>query len=252
MYKITAAYRNEMIKRSTERTLVIGEPVLSDQLIESCKESYTCDKGQRKVLAMNRNNWNMDIDVSWIAAAAQTYQISPDINDYLITDVAALSAGIPNRNMQGFLFDELSYFDYAHGKMIYSTFIGKPSCANHANQIDQNPDLAKGVIFASALQYLPEYNIYKVRLLQGWDRTKDTRLIHEIETGKRRYYSMGALVSIFLDSITGQPTQPGQSTHPPGSIVNGHLAWSICCGVVFIENSSVLDAADPTASGIVY
>lgn len=254
-FKITGALRNNLISKSNTKTFVRGDVTESNQVIESCKNSYTCEGGTRKVLATANNNFPMDIDVSWLKAASQTYEISPDINDYLVVDVMAVSIPIPNRNTQAFPFEEISYFDYAYGMMIYQTFIGKPSCADHANQVDENPNLAKGVIFASVLQYVPRYHIYKIRLLQGFDRTKDTSLCKAIETGKRKYYSMGSLVSCFVDSITGEiEGQPGSLTlkYPRGSVINNHLLYSLCVGACFIENSSVGEPADPSAEGIIF
>ena len=238
-----------------EKTFVKGEITTANQTLEGCKESYTTTiEGSKKhIISAARNYYPSDIDVSWLSAASQTYDISPNINDYLIVDVAAVTADIPNRNFQGFLFSELSAFSYTYGQMIYQTFVGKPSCKDHANTVDENTDLAKGVIFSAVLQYIPQFDTYKIRLLQGFDRTKDSVLAHQIHTGQRSHYSMGSLVSDFVCSISGEiEGAPNSVKAPNGSVINGHLKWSMCFGCVFIENSSVDVPADPTASGVVF
>jgi len=229
---------------------VAGRAVTSSQVIESHKESYTGKQGHTQVLSMARNNFPSDVDISWLPAAAVTYQISPNIEDYIVVDVAAVTVDIPNRNLQGFPYEEVTYFDYNHGRMVYQTFVGSPSCMDHANEVDQNPDLAKGVIFAAIMQYVPTFDIYKIRLLQGFDRTKDTKLANDIMSKKRRFYSMGSLVSAFVDPVTGLVEgQPGATKQPKGSVYMGHLIWSMCLGVKYIENSSVEEPADPFAEG---
>jgi len=241
---------------SEKKTFVKSDVCIAYQTLEGKKESYTSGvKGTdtyKQVLAFANHQYK-DIDISWLPAAAETYQISADIRDYVITDVPAVTVDIPNRNLQAFPFEEISYFDRQFGKMIYKTFIGKPSCKDHDNDTDENPDRAKGVIFHSSLQYIPEYGIYKIRLLQGWDRTKDEKLCHDILSGKRPYYSMGALASSFLCPICGQIKNSQRpcpcSAQGNGSEYMGHLQYSLCIGVNFIENSNVEEPADFAAEG---
>ena len=234
-------------------SFVKSEPTTSYQIIESHKESYTANSGQQKVLAMRRNSFPNDVDVSWLSAASQTYDISPNIDDYLVVDVAAVTIDIPNRNLQAFPFEEVTYFDHAYGKQIYKTFVGKPSCMDHKNEVDQNTDFAKGVIFESVMQYVPEFDVYKIRVLQGFDRTKDAKLVSDIINGRRKYYSMGALVSNFVDPISGliqgQSGSFPRGQYSQGSLYMDNLVYSLCLGCVYIENSSVIEPADPFAEG---
>lgn len=235
---------------STRPTLITGEVAESYQVIESHRESYTTNGGHTKVLAMAKNNFPSDVDVSWLPAASVTYQISSKIEDYLIIDVAAVTVDIPNRNLQAFPYEEVTYFDYNHGRLVYQTFVGAPSCKDHANEVDQNPDLAKGVIFAAVMQYVPTFDIYKIRLLQGYDRTKDTKLCQDIMSGKRKWYSMGSLVSAFVDPVSGLVEgTPGATKQPKGSVYMNQLVYQLCLGVKYIENSSVEEPADPFAEG---
>jgi len=249
--KITAGMR---VNPNGTKEFVSSDATESYQVIEANKENYTTDYGHRKVLAAARNNYPHDVDVSWLPAASQTYQISPDINDYLLVDVSAVTCDIPNRNLQGFPYEEVTYFDHAYGQMVYQTFVGKPSCQDHHNEVDENPDYAKGVIFDASLQYIEDFDIYKIRLLQGFDRTKDQELVKAIENGKRKYYSMGALVSNFVCPVCGAIRNQGMncpcSRYQRGSVYEGNLIYSLCLGTVYIENSSVVEPADPTAEGI--
>jgi len=243
--------RKRVLAENQDKKFVSGDTVPYYQTFEGAKESYSADYGAKKIISAARNNFPMDIDISWLPAAAATYDISPDINDYVLCDVAAVTIDIPNRNLQAFPYEEVTYFDHAYGKMVYQTFVGKPSCADHKNEVDQNSDYAKGVIFAATMQYVPTFDVWKVRLLQGFDRGKDTRLANAILNGKRKYFSMGALVSNFIDPISGQIENTANPPYPKGSIYMGNLVFSLCLGCCYIENSSVHEPADPFADGVV-
>jgi hypothetical protein len=132
--------------------------------------------------------------------------------------------------------------------MIYQTFNGKPVHQDHQNE---DPLKAKGIIFDAALQYVPRYNTWKVRIFKGFDRTKDSALAADIVAKRRRGYSMGALVSAFVCSYCGKI----ESKIAPckcmkagkGSIFDDVLIYSMCADTMFIESSSVGDPADATA-----
>lgn len=185
------------------------------------------------------------IDYSWLAGAAETYRLSPDIKDYLITEVPIVTVTIPNRNLHCFPYDEVTYFDPRFGKFVYQTFTGKPTYADHNNK---NFVEAKGVHFDASMRKVPGWNIWKIYVLLGYDRTKDSALVRRIEKGERRGYSMGAWVSFFISSITGQIANSSQTLkHPVGSSVNGVLSYLNCSGVEFFETSSVGAPADISA-----
>ncbi len=227
---------------------------------------------------------NSNIDISWLPAAAETYDISADPDDYVLVDVPIVTVDIPNRNMQAFPFEEVSYFDPMHGRCIYKTFSGKPTHIDHQNR---DPLKAKGVHFDSSLEYIPAYGLYKIRVLTGWDRTKDPYLVNQILKGERNGYSMGALVSAFCCSVCGATdtnVNPCRHMDPrlgaqKGSlwdmetdrVISAHevstmfsdpnmvtselveaaakyrLVYQKCSDVNYIETSSVADPADPAA-----
>lgn len=185
------------------------------------------------------------LDYSWLSGASETYQISPDIRDYVLTEVPIVTVEIPNRNLHSFPYEEVSYFDPRFGSFIYKTFVGKPTFSDHANK---NFVKAKGVHFDSSMRRVPGWNIWKIYVLIGYDRTKDPELAQAILRGQRRGYSMGAWVSYFINSITGQisnGTQPLK--YPKGTVVNGVLSYDHCTGVEYFETSSVPSPADVSA-----
>jgi len=196
---------------------------------------------KRLVASVGGNN----IDYSWLQGASDTYQISPDIRSYLLTEVPIVTCEIPNRNLHNFPFSELTYFDPRFGTFVYKTFIGKPTFADHNNKIFTE---AKGIHFDASLRKVPGWNIWKIYVLLGIDRTKDSVLAREIEKGQRRSWSMGAWVSHFLNSLTGQLSNGSQPLrYPKGTVVNGKLSYDHCSGVEFFESSSVKGPADVSA-----
>jgi len=186
-----------------------------------------------------------NINYSWLRGAAETYQISPDIKDYVITEVPALTVDIPNRNLHAFPYNELTYFEPEMGNFVYKSFIGKCAFADHDNK---DFTQAKGTIFDASLRKVPGWNIWKVYCLVGYDRTKDAALARAIEKGERRSYSMGAWCKYFISSLTGQLENGEQALkYPKGSVINGRLSYSLLSGVNFFELSSVNGPADVTA-----
>ncbi len=211
-----------------------------------------------------------NIDISWLPAAAETYQISADPDDYVLVDVPIVTVDVPNRNMQAFPLEEVGYFDPVYGKQIYKTFIGKPS---HIDHINQDPLKAKGVHFDASMEYIPAYGIFKIRVLTGWDRTKDPYLVKQIMSGARPGFSMGAMVSAFVCSVCGATdtnTNPCRHMDPRLGVSKGmlwdvmsdcrvmpnevhgaaemiKLIYQLCVGANYIEISNVGDPADPTA-----
>ena len=238
------------IKHPEGPTLVIGNTVKSDRVIEAFSHKH--DKKQKNLVIAGESLINSNIDVGWLTAAADTYDISSDPRDYILVDVPIVTVDIPNRNLQAFPYEEVSYFDPLQGKMVYQSFDGKPCHIDHDNK---DPLKAKGVIFDSALEFVPAYNVWKIRILTGWDRTKDNWLIEQILRKKRNAYSMGALVGAFVCSVCGQIDTNIRKCRcmmknggNPGAVMPGnYLVFQQCADTNFIECSSVDDPADITA-----
>lgn len=185
------------------------------------------------------------LDYSWLKGASETYQISSNINDFLFTEVPIVTIDYPNRNLHSFPYSEASYFDPRFGKFIYQTFIGKPTFADHDNR---DFTKAKGIHFDATLRKVPGWDVWKIYVLLGYCRQKDPVLANKIERGQRRGYSMGAWVSAFINSVTGQISNGNKPLkYPPGTVHDGILSYSLCTGVDYFETSSVESPADVSA-----
>lgn len=206
---------------------------------------------------MTSKSSNLVIPIGWLAAAAETYNISPDARDYVISEMPLVTADVPNVNADCFTLGELTRFSPDYGSMVYKSFIGKPTHQDHQND---DPLKAKGVNFDSVMvrQAFSEkvsIPVWKVRVLSGFDRTKDRVLANAIYKGERTGFSMGATLKDTRCSVCGQSTYKGAQCRclgaPKGSIVvaNGvaRYKYNLCFGINFFENSSVGNPADYTA-----
>lgn len=195
MINIQAAVEASRMRRdpNQEPALVKGSVVKSERFLESFKGEH--DKRRERLVMGSSQLFSSDIDVSWLPAASGSYNISDDPRDYVLVEVPLVTVDIPNRNLQAFPYEEVSYFDPLYGRMIYSTFIGKPTHIDHDNK---DPLKAKGVNFDASLRYVPKYNVWKIFVLSGYDRTKDPDLAKQILNKDRTGYSMGALVENFV------------------------------------------------------
>lgn len=196
------------------------------------------------------------IEVSWLKKAAEKYLISPNIEDFVIAPVPIVTSDIPNRNMQAFTLKSLLDFSVQHGCLRYRTFVGKPTCSEHDNK---DPKKAKGVNFDATLKKVGKYNVVKVLVLGGFDRTKDSQLASSILKGHRNSYSMGAVCTTFKCSICGGVLGPNitrtcscrntcfTQLGSLGRVIHGKLHYHMAVDPVFIEQSSVSEPADTTA-----
>jgi len=189
------------------------------------------------------------LDISWLKLAAPAYKISPDINDYVLARVPVVTSDLPNRNLQAFSYEELVFFSPIFGRPTYKTFVGKPVHVEHQNE---DPTQARGVIFDAVMVPVPRYQVYKVVILVGVDRTKDPALAREVERGESAW-SMGALVNNFQCSVCGanvtQYLCDCMSNVGKGGLVDRQLVYELCVDVNYIEVSAVSDPADVTAWG---
>ncbi|MCH7990307.1 MAG: hypothetical protein IID46_14290 [Planctomycetes bacterium] len=78
---------------------VYGSVARAAHVIEASKHSYGYTRNKTKASILETksafSDYKRDIDVSWLAAAAETYQISPDIRDYIIVDIPSVTVDIP-------------------------------------------------------------------------------------------------------------------------------------------------------------
>lgn len=204
------------------------------------------------------------LDISWLRAASETYKVSANIKDYVFVSIPIVTADIPNRNMDCFSFGELTHFSPIHGRVTFQTFIGKACHQNHQNQ---DPTKAKGVHFDSTMrQYdvrpahvgydsnTKSIPLWKVRVLTGWDRTKDESLVKSILRRERNAYSMGALIDYAMCSVPscGKVTTPKPCEHIAGGkgriSRDNYVCFDYVCGANFFETSCLdEEPADPDA-----
>lgn len=184
-----------------------------------------------------------EVDYSWLPLCSDTYEISPDIQDYIFVQVPIITADVPNRNLQAFPFLEITSWDVNQGCPVYKTFIGKPTYTNHKN--NTIPHLAKGVHFDSTLEFVPKYGLYKINVLLGFDKKKDPGLCEAIVNNKGvTGYSMGAMVETFLDTHSGKfigLNDPEYKKHKGTLSKDGILRYLCCVGATYFETSCLGD-----------
>ena len=236
-----------------EGHLVTGNVVTADFQFETHKNTEILKSGNDKRLLVHAaNKPKIELDLNWLPAAAESYHISPDPEDYILVALPIVTADIPNRNSQGFQLNELAFFDGMYGCMVYETFNRKCLFSEHDNE---DPTKSKGVIVDSSMQFIPKYNVWKINIVTLWDRTKDINLVQEIIDKKRTGYSMGSSVMNFVCSICGKidnmdhtscshMKQLGVPMTVKGKM---RLPTQWCAGTCFFETSSVMVPADPTA-----
>lgn len=190
------------------------------------------------------------LEIDWLPFAAQQYQISPNIKDYVLVEVYSVCASIPNRNLDSFPYNELVSWRTMAGRPAYKTFVGKPVHQDHDNQDDTK---AKGVIFDATM--VPFRGKWHVKILKGFDRTKDSKLASMVQQKNRVGHSMGALVEraecglpwcrYMSDGIT--TCEHIQGGAGKGQIIRGFLVEELMRDFSFVEDSSVADEANVIA-----
>lgn len=186
---------------------------------------------------------SLPVNTSWLEQASKIYNISNDLNDYVIVCVKIFCSDLPNRNGVAFPKKELIRFNPEAGCLAYKTWVGKPTFLEHNNSILSN---AKGVIFDSMLRPSRglQGDLVHVDLLAGYDRTKDPNLVNNILSGKSNCYSMGAYSDDFTCSICGKSLNSGGCQHaslerPSFDLINGKLPYYNVVNPVGFELSSV-------------
>ncbi len=190
------------------------------------------------------------LDVSYLKFCSAAYAVSANPRDYVIIDLPIVEADVPNRNMDAFPYVELVSWNAVAKQPVWRTFTWAPTFENHQNG---DPKAAKGVIFDSILRR--EGNRWITRVLAGFDRTKDPRMVKEILEAKTNAFSMGALAAFLSCSCHGfvydgnpangcefiRAGRLGDIASIPGR--GEVLIHNSCHGVNFVETSRVKDPA---------
>lgn len=191
----------------------------------------------------------------WLPRAAEEYQISPNLNDYILVPVPSLISELPNTNGDAVTGRELTRFLPDVGMLAYQTWRGKPTHVEHANK---DITKARGVIFDVFLRRLPNFNgnHFKVIKLLGFDRTKDPKLCQGILDRKINTYSLGMYFKAYQCSLCGtvvtqnsnnacSHTWPRKKTY---KTPDGRLVYRKCINIVGFETSVVADPAYSVAN----
>lgn len=226
--------------------LKLGDAASSLRTLQTHRWEVSKDKTR---VASSDLNSGLPLNIDWLPAAAKELCISPDIRDYVITEIPIVAVDLPNRNMDCFPYEVMASYNQPQGRMTYATFIGKPTFEEHANT---DPTKAKGVHFDARMQQGPN-GLWHIVVLAGWDRTKDAKLTQGILNDTRTGYSMGAFVDYEkcsdpeCDAMSA--TGNVQCQHMAGGankgtiLANGQLAYAVCGTTNFIETSRVADPA---------
>ena len=141
------------------------------------------------------------IETEWLQSAAKSYNISPNIKDYLMVPVIIFYADIPNKNGFGFAVENLASFSPQHGVPRFKTWRGKPTFHNHQNN---EPQKANGVVLDTFLRRMPtkgrndlgpKGDYWKTLAYLAFDRGKNRDLITQVANRQISTYSMGTVIT---------------------------------------------------------
>lgn len=198
------------------------------------------------------------IDISFLPFAAKNYNISPNIEDYLIFSTIICPAGLPNRNGIAFPIEELvKLTDPPDPHFVYKGWVGCPVHVEHQNE---DKKTAVGVVFDTSLKKAPKIygngKLYNVIGILGIDRKKAPEIAEKFEKGEINTVSMGALAGYCTCSYCGAVcTAQKHCSHVKGgsecvnftpivdSLGNVHLAFLNAHDLECIEVSIVKDPA---------
>lgn len=146
----------------------------------------------------------LDIN-AWLPGAAEKYNISADIRDYVMVPVPALITDIPNTNGDSLSVRELLDFKPKYGMPMYKTFKGKPTFKEHDNR---DHTRAKGIILDAYLKPLKGFNgnHAKLMLLLGYDRTTDPKICEDILSDRVNTHSVGFYYTSYTCTYCGHTT----------------------------------------------
>lgn len=191
----------------------------------------------------------------WLPHAAEVYNLSRRIQDYVLVPVVGLFSSLPNTNGDSVSLNELLRFNPFHGQQSYKIWKGQPTFTEHDNQDYLK---SKGVILDVFLRPLKRFGAgkyYKLVMLHAFDRTKDPLLVNRILNREINSYSVGFYFKAYKCSVCGfhatektkgfcEHTKPRQVTYQHNS---GFLSYRSCFDIKPFESSSVEVPAFVTA-----
>lgn len=143
---------------------------------------------------------------TWLPFAAETYIMSPRIEDYAIVCAPICPADLPNRNGIGFPLKELAKFRAPPmNRIVYKAWSGCPIHLEHDNE---DYTTAYGAVLDTSLSKVQGYGngkIWKVMGLYAIDKLKYPEIAQEVISGSIDTYSMGAMADSFRCSYCDTP-----------------------------------------------
>lgn len=140
----------------------------------------------------------------WLPFAAETYKISRNIEDYLITVTPICPSDLPNANGYAFPLAELTKFQAPPvSRQVYKAWAGTPLHREHRNEIHED---ALGVVLDSSLHKIRGYGqgkLWKVMGLAALDKNKAPTEAQQMADGTLRTFSMGTDAGYITCSVCG-------------------------------------------------
>lgn len=199
----------------TQQSLLNPLDVLKEK-----KKSGNIEQNNDKI---HVSSMKANVDYSWLSFAAKTFNISNNIDDYIIVPCITILSDMPNANGVSFPLKELVAWNISNACQGYKTFKGKPTFLEHASE---NIDDAKGIILDVLLKKALTYGsgkVWKVVELLSFDRTKDDYLVNNILSGQINSYSMGSYVQDYSCSFCGK--MQGLCDHLPKEEYDGDVTF---------------------------
>jgi hypothetical protein len=157
----------------------------------------------------------------WVPFFAEKYNISANLKeDYVLVPVTIFLSDIPNKKGHAFTYQELTSADPYLGTLKYKTWEKKPCQLNHINK---DISIAKGIILSASLQPAKSLmgDLYKLILLQAYDRRTWPEYTNQILSGEANAYSMGATAKAFKCSVCSGAVPEGRCGHIPKGMLEG-------------------------------
>jgi hypothetical protein len=193
---------------------------------------------------------------TWLPQCAPIYEISPNLEDYIVVPVVTVISDLPNTNGDCIELAEMLAFNPEYGMPFYKTFKGKPVQLEHDNKVLNR---ARGVIldaYISPLSGFGSVTRAKIVELLAIDKTKDREYARKVLSGEMNTYSIGARYTEYQCSISGRIYRPGtpagaytQPGVPTYMRDDGQLAYRKLKGLVGFETSGVKTPAYVSAIG---
>ena len=214
----------------------VGSPIDMHQVIRTGNIPDTVK--DKKSLASTL----LEVD-SWLPFAAEAYQISPDIKDFVLSPTVIFISDLPNANLAAFPLNELTAWNTSAGDIAYRTWARKPCFVEHKND---DPSIAAGIILDSSLRSVPNYigGMGRVVLLNSWDRNRYPEVANKFLTG-RTGASMGCMVSDYSCGVCSASLRKGGCAHIHPKLgvkvpeVGNKLTYRIAHGITGFECSQV-------------